>query len=66
MKIHINGDSRELLEPGTIEAVFCRLGIPLEAVLVEHNGVALHRTEWRERLVAEGDVIEVIRIVAGG
>jgi thiamine biosynthesis protein ThiS len=66
MKIQINGDSCELIEGGTIEESFIRLGIPLEAVLVEHNGLALHRSEWRERLVREGDVIEVIRIVAGG
>ena len=66
MKIQINGDLRELIEAGTIEESFVRLGIPLDAVLVEHNGVALHRSEWRERIVRDGDVIEVIRIVAGG
>jgi sulfur carrier protein len=66
MKIQINGDLRELIEAGTIEESFVRLGIPLDGVLVEHNGVALHRSEWRERIVREGDVIEVIRIVAGG
>ena len=62
----MRGDLRELIEAGTVEESFIRLGIPLEAVLVEHNGLALHRSEWRERLVREGDVIEVIRIVAGG
>jgi sulfur carrier protein len=66
MKIQINGDLRELIEAGTIEESFVRLGIPLDGVLVEHNGVALHRSEWRERIVRDGDVIEVIRIVAGG
>jgi len=66
MKIQINGDLRELIEEGTVEESFIRLGIPLEAVLEENNGLALHRSEWRERIVREGDVIEVIRIVAGG
>jgi sulfur carrier protein len=66
MKIQINGDPREVSEGGTVEEVLSRLGIPLQATLVEHNGIALHRKEWSERLVNEGDVLEVIRIVAGG
>jgi thiamine biosynthesis protein ThiS len=33
---------------------------------VEHNGLALHRHEWPKRPLAEGDRIELIRVVAGG
>jgi sulfur carrier protein len=66
MKIQINGDPRELSEGGTVDEVLSRLGIPLQATLVEHNGTALHRKEWSERVVNDGDVLEVIRIVAGG
>jgi thiamine biosynthesis protein ThiS len=35
-------------------------------VLIEHNATALHQREWEERLVAEGDRIEFVRVVAGG
>ena len=66
MKIQINGELREVSGGGTVEEVLSRLGIPLLAVLVEHNGTALHRKEWSERVVNEGDVLELIRIVAGG
>ena len=66
MNIQINGDTREVSGGGTVEEVLSRLGIPLQAVLVEHNGTALHRKEWSERVVNEGDVLELIRIVAGG
>ncbi len=66
MKIQINGELREVSGGGTVEEVLSRLGIPLRAVLVEHNGTALHRKEWSERVVNEGDVLELIRIVAGG
>jgi len=34
--------------------------------LIEHNGLALHRHEWPERSLGEGDRIELIRVVAGG
>ena len=35
-------------------------------VLIEHNAIALHQREWAERMLAEGDRIEVVRVVAGG
>ena len=39
---------------------------PAPATLVEHNGLALRREEWPSRLLAEGDIVELVRIVAGG
>jgi thiamine biosynthesis protein ThiS len=33
---------------------------------VEHNGLAVHRHEWAQRPLSEGDRIEFIRVVAGG
>jgi thiamine biosynthesis protein ThiS len=35
-------------------------------LLIEHNGLALHREEWNSRLVCDGDKVEFIRVVAGG
>jgi thiamine biosynthesis protein ThiS len=35
-------------------------------LLIEHNGLALHREEWNSRALREGDKIEFIRVVAGG
>src|SRR5437660_7536222 len=35
-------------------------------ILVEHNGLALRRHEWAERVLAEGDRVEFVRMVAGG
>jgi thiamine biosynthesis protein ThiS len=40
--------------------------VPSEAILVEHNGLAVHRHEWAARGLAEGDRIELIHVVAGG
>jgi sulfur carrier protein len=40
--------------------------LPPQSILVEHNGLALHRHEWPEHILAEGDRIEFIRVVAGG
>ena len=65
MKLQINGESRETAAR-EIAALVTELGLPERAVLVEHNGVALRREEWAGRTLAEGDVLEIIRIVAGG
>jgi sulfur carrier protein len=43
-----------------------RYQLPPQSILVEHNGLALHRHEWSGRSLAEGDRIEFIRVVAGG
>jgi len=66
MQISLNGaisDSRGAQTVGDL--VHC-YELPSETVLIEHNGVALHRREWQETALAEGDRIEIIRVVAGG
>lgn len=37
-----------------------------EALLIEHNGIALLRSEWAETKLEEGDCLEVLRVAAGG
>jgi len=36
------------------------------SVLIEHNGEAVPRRIWSERLVKAGDRVEFLRVVAGG
>ena len=66
MTLLINGERRENVRSKTVGELVAELGLPAPAVLVEHNGNALRRTEWEGCLLAEGDRLEVIRIVAGG
>ena len=66
MKIAVNGESLDICEAKTIAELNERYKLPPQSILVEHNGLALHRHEWRERPLAEGDRIEFIRVVAGG
>ena len=66
MKIAVNGESVDTREAKTIAELIERYELPLQSILVEHNGLALHRHEWPERSLAEGDQIEFIRVVAGG
>ena len=66
MKIALNGESREIARAGNIAELIAELALPAAVTLVEHNGLALRRDEWPQRPLAEGDRIEVVRIVAGG
>ena len=66
MKVAVNGESVDIREAKTIAELIDRYQLPPQSILVEHNGLALHRREWPERPLAEGDRIEFIRVVAGG
>jgi sulfur carrier protein len=66
MTISLNGESIDTCEAKTIAELVDSYHLPPQTILVEHNGVAVHRHEWAEQPLAEGDRIEFIRVVAGG
>ena len=66
MKISLNGELVDTREAKTIAELIDRYELPPQSILVEHNGLAVHRHEWADRSLAEGDRIEFIRVVAGG
>ena len=66
MTISINGEPRPVERAANIAELIEELALPAPATLVEHNGLALRREEWPAHLLAEGDRIELVRIVAGG
>ena len=65
MKLILNGQEREV-QATQVEELVAELGLPLAAALVEHNGTALLRSEWRKTNLQNGDRLEIIRMVAGG
>jgi len=64
--ISLNGERVDAREAKTIAQLIDRYQLPAQSILVEHNGLAVHRHEWAERSLAEGDRVELIRAVAGG
>jgi thiamine biosynthesis protein ThiS len=66
MKISLNGETVDTREAKTIAELIDRYKLAPQSILVEHNGLAVHRHEWPARLLSEGDRIEFIRVVAGG
>ena len=66
MKILINGETRQLGQSKTITTLVADLGLEPKMVLIEHNGIALHRSEWSTCILSEDDRIEILQVAAGG
>jgi len=66
MKISLNGETVDTREAKTIAELIDRYQLHPQSILVEHNGLAVPRDEWAQRLLSDGDRIELIRVVAGG
>jgi thiamine biosynthesis protein ThiS len=66
MTISLNGESVEAREAKTIAELVDHYQLPPQSILVEHNGLAVHRHEWTQRPLSEGDRVEFIHVVAGG
>jgi sulfur carrier protein len=61
----INGESKEIVSVG-VEDLLAELSLPAPLMLVEHNGKALHRSEWASVTLSEGDRLELMKVAAGG
>ena len=63
--IILNGEERPIAASSIVELLE-ELGLPISTVLVEQNGLALLRHELEKAPLAEGDQIEILKVVAGG
>jgi len=66
MTVVVNGESRALPPGSTAGDLVREMGLGTGWVVVERNGAALLRSEVDAVVLSEGDVLEVIRAVAGG
>jgi sulfur carrier protein len=61
----INGTGR-CLQAATVAGMLEEMDLPGPLVLVEHNGLALRKSEWEDTSLSDGDRVEILRIAAGG
>lgn len=66
MRITANSDTYDLPEGTTLDAFIRDRSLALERVVIERNGDALTPGEARQTVLADGDRLEIVRIVAGG
>lgn len=61
-----NGKQVEAALPCTIEEFLLAQKLLPKSVVVEHNGEAVAPSEFANRMMAAGDRLEIVKIVAGG
>ncbi len=66
MKLTVNGELRDVEDGTTLPALLTSLGLKVGSVVVEHDGIALLRSEVERAVLADGDRLELVRAVAGG
>jgi sulfur carrier protein len=66
IKLRINGREIELQGPTSLGDYLASLGVDQRAVAVELNERILERSELAATTLAEGDVVEIVRMVGGG
>lgn len=66
MQIHVNGQVRETTSGTTVADLLRELNIMGERVAVEVNLDILERGQFGQRLLTEGDRVEIISFIGGG
>jgi sulfur carrier protein len=66
MNLLLNGEKRNVPSIGTVSELLEELNLAAGTVLVEQNGEVVTRARFAEAKLAEGDKIEIVRLVAGG
>ena len=66
MRIHLNGEERQVAEGVTLTELLAELELRPDLVAVERNRELVPRAQYGETVLAEGDRIEVVTLVGGG
>jgi len=63
--VRVNGEVRQT-RARTVDELAREMTDAPQTLLIERNQAALHRSEWPMTGLSEGDVIEVLKVSAGG
>jgi len=66
MTITVNGKPKELDAPTTVAALLESLGLDTARVTLELNREILPRAEFVDRVLTNGDTLEIVQFVGGG
>jgi len=66
MTITVNGKPKELDAPTTVAALLESLGLDTARVALELNREILPRAEFVDRILTNGDTLEIVQFVGGG
>jgi thiamine biosynthesis protein ThiS len=64
--IKLNGETKEVLDGTTLQALIDQLALAPERLAIEYNLVVVRRAEWESVKLSEGDRVEIVHFVGGG
>ena len=69
MKIKVNGKEKNIElenEKASLSSTLELLGYTSNTIVVEINDLIINSTKWEDKLLKEGDRLEIVSIVGGG
>ena len=69
MKIKINGEVKNIeleKEKALLSSAIKLLGYSPNTIVVEVNNLIINSTKWGDKILEEGDSLEIVSIVGGG
>jgi thiamine biosynthesis protein ThiS len=66
LRIHINGEPRDVEKDLSLSQLVATLGLKAEQVAIELNHTVVRRPAWTETLLKADDKIEIVHFVGGG
>ena len=64
--VRVNGDERSLADGSTVAALAAEMECGERGVAIAVNREVIPRSTWAERVLHEGDEVEVLNAVQGG
>lgn len=66
MKVHVNGEEKELDEGATVAELLESLDLAGRRLAVECNGEIVPRSQHAKRHLVTGDRVEIVHAIGGG
>jgi sulfur carrier protein len=66
MQLYVNGDPRDLPAGATVASLVETLALGSGRIAVEVNEELVPRSTYAERVLAEGDRVEIVHAIGGG
>ncbi len=66
MKIILNGKSQECAESTPLKSIIEQFCKDTRHVIAEVNGAIVKNTAWSEKILTDGDSVELVNFVGGG
>ncbi len=66
MNLIVNGEAKDIKEGSTVRGMLENLGITAARVAVEVNLEIVPKATFEERILQDGDRIEIVHFVGGG